>query len=326
MINPKNTCIAAAVGFVLSFIVGAVSEVAFLYVILRAFIFAAVFAVVSVGISYLYKNFLSDDQPLDSSSSGESSSSKNSSGGFVNIVVDDSTLRDDSSAPKFSVTNPNVFGDESLGEKNNEEISNSASNPPEASVEDAGDVRIQDKPKIQPEVNNPALNQNVSVQKSSSEKTEPKQAKKSTSQNEKSGANSGEFVSADLSQLTSNSSHKNDAKTSVKSEKSAQNMESRPSAQKLPENSASQQAENQNQDLNENDDEDEIDELPDISGIDLSAPKFGNDGIDGDDIIEDSEFASEGAPSASAAAGSTGGQDINTMAQAIRTLLAKDKE
>lgn len=101
MINPKNIGISAAIGFFLSFFIGLFSDVRFSHVLLRALIFGAVFAVLCVGISFLYHRFLS----VDSSSFGSDGepSVQKSAGGIVNIVVDDSELPDDGMTPKFTV-------------------------------------------------------------------------------------------------------------------------------------------------------------------------------------------------------------------------------
>uniref|UniRef100_UPI00388F9F3A hypothetical protein n=1 Tax=Treponema sp. TaxID=166 RepID=UPI00388F9F3A len=103
MINPKYICVSACVGFCLSFFVGLISDVRFSYVCLRAFIFALVFAGLSVGISFLYKKFLSSD--IGFSSDSESSPVHPAAGSVVNIVVDDSNLADDEHAPHFEVSN-----------------------------------------------------------------------------------------------------------------------------------------------------------------------------------------------------------------------------
>jgi len=103
MINPKNICVSACVGFFLSFFIGLVSDVRFSSVILRALIFALIFAALCVGLTFLYKVFLSNDNgafsaDIDSSAKGPAVGSN------VNIVVDDSTLLDDAMAPKFNVS------------------------------------------------------------------------------------------------------------------------------------------------------------------------------------------------------------------------------
>lgn len=114
--NPKNICISACVGFVLSFIIGLISRVTFGAITLRAFLFSLVFAALYVGISFLYEKFLSQPAKNVEVSDGENNSGqKSSAGNLINIVVDDSKLADDEQSPKFSVGNnrPNL-GAESL--------------------------------------------------------------------------------------------------------------------------------------------------------------------------------------------------------------------
>lgn len=275
MINPKNICISAAVGFVLSFIIGCVSGVAFLHIVIRALIFAAVFAAMSIGFTYIYKTFLSDDQNADSlKSDNDSSSEKQSPGGLVNIVVDDSTLRDDSSSPKFSVTNPNVFNDESVDESKAESNDKKVNSSLNAASSDISDVNQKNDSKAQIS-KNPAANK--------AEKLD----------NPQDG-----FVAKDLGSITSKS--KDSAQ--VSSDNDAENASS---------------SNLDNQDVSES-----IDDLPDIGNV-----EFSDSSSSDSSVIEDSDFAEEGtSASHSDAAADTGGQNVDTMAQAIRTMLAKDNE
>lgn len=296
MVNPKYICISAAVGFVLSFVIGIFSSVAFLHLIIRALIYAAVFAVLSIAINYLSKTFLSSDQTFDSPQSDESSSSsKNSSGNLVNIVVDDSTLRDDSSAPKFSVTNPNIFGDDAFSaEKNQESHSdNISSSPLSTSAKNYSDEKTQ----------------NPKEEKSYSKASDDKKAA------EKKSADASGFVSADLRSITSssgNASASANANTTSADDDSG-TINSSGSSENLSD------SENESE-LKEDSDDDEIDDLPDIGGIDISSSSSSSD-----DVIEDTDFATEGSSRSSAASASTEGKDADTMAQAIRTMLAEDK-
>ena len=104
MINPKNICASACIGFFLSFLIGLFSDVHFSVVVLRALLFALVFAALCVGITVLYQKFLSADNG-GFISDPEPSSLKNTNGGIVNIVVDDSNLPDEEMSPKFTVLN-----------------------------------------------------------------------------------------------------------------------------------------------------------------------------------------------------------------------------
>lgn len=101
MINPKNIGICSCVGFFLSFFIGLISGVHFSHVLLRACLFALVFAVLCVGITFIYQKFLSEDNGGFSVDSD--AVSQKSPGGVVNIVVDDTNLADDGLSPKFTV-------------------------------------------------------------------------------------------------------------------------------------------------------------------------------------------------------------------------------
>ena len=105
MINPKNICISACIGFFLSFLIGLFSDgVSFSAVILRALLYGLGFAVLCVGITFLYQKFLSTDNG-GFVSEPDVSASKSTSGNVVNIVIDDSNLPDEDMSPKFTVSN-----------------------------------------------------------------------------------------------------------------------------------------------------------------------------------------------------------------------------
>lgn len=101
MINPKNICIFSCIGFFLSFFIGILSDVRFSQVLLRAFLFALLFAILGAGVSVVYSKFLSDGSGTVSVDSD--SLAQKSVGGVVNIVVDDENLADDGLSPKFTV-------------------------------------------------------------------------------------------------------------------------------------------------------------------------------------------------------------------------------
>ena len=107
MINPKNICVSACIGFFLSFFIGLLSDVRFSHVLIRAFSFALVFAALCIGVTFLYQKFLSNDNG-GFSAEAETVSQKTTSGGVVNIVVDDSNLSDDGLAPKFTIMSKHV--------------------------------------------------------------------------------------------------------------------------------------------------------------------------------------------------------------------------
>ena len=103
MINPKNLCISACIGFFLSFFIGLISDVRFSRVLMRAFLFALIFALLCIGITFLYQKFLSNDN--GGFSADAEPAPQRTAGGVVNIVVDDSNLADDGMSPKFTVLN-----------------------------------------------------------------------------------------------------------------------------------------------------------------------------------------------------------------------------
>lgn len=101
MINPKNICICSCIGFFLSFFIGLVSGVHFSHILLRAVIFAAIFAGLCIGVTFIYTNFLSAE--TGGFSSDVDSMPQKQTGSVVNIVVDDANLADDGMTPKFTV-------------------------------------------------------------------------------------------------------------------------------------------------------------------------------------------------------------------------------
>lgn len=108
MINPKNIAIAAFVGFVFSFLVGLFSGIGFGHILLRALISAVICAVLGAGITFLFRQFLSDatDSGFEAPAGGEG---EHGSGGLVNITIDDDVLADDGSEPKFVVEDAAVI-------------------------------------------------------------------------------------------------------------------------------------------------------------------------------------------------------------------------
>lgn len=292
MINPKNICISAAVGFVLSFFIGLISGVNILHLLIRAAIFAAVFAALSAGITYVYKSFLSDGSDSDSAVSSES---KPAAGSVVNIVVDDSTLKDDGSSPKFSVTNSSVLDGESLvenGKKTSDEKSGFSKTQSSVQMKDNSDTEKSES-------------SGVAIQ-SKNEKSDSNSA----SETKNNGNSAGGFVPAGLNAITGGGKKVSDSST-VQPNIS----EERKNAESAPQNEV------------DSSDEESIDNLPDIGGVD-----FDGSPASSGSVITDSDFATGGSPVPSAAAGnvgsvgSAGTQDAATMAKAIATLLAKDNE
>ncbi len=94
---------AAGSGFALSFLTGIFSKNSFGSIILKSFIFALIFAVLAVLISFLFDKFLADSS--GPSASTGASFNQNKTGGNVDIVISDDNLDDDDSGPKFYVEN-----------------------------------------------------------------------------------------------------------------------------------------------------------------------------------------------------------------------------
>ncbi|MBQ0051582.1 MAG: hypothetical protein KBT11_05895 [Treponema sp.] len=261
--NPKVICVSAGIGFVLSFLIGIISGVGFGTIILRALIFAVVFAALSFGISFLYQSFLSDGAKVSSGSDGtETPVQKPAAGGVVNIVVDDSNLADEDSAPKFAVSSTrNTLGAQEL-----------SSGESEVHAEPAATVTAT-----------PAPAASVPASETAASVAEAKPA------NEPAG-----FVPAGLNTITS--------------------AEPAPAAGSAPavgaQTAAPEAAAQTNAPAST---AEALDVLPDIGNINLAESTA-------NPVISDSDFASGG----SSSGGSGSGQDTNVMAQAIRTLLAKD--
>ena len=146
MINPKNICVSACIGFFLSFFIGLLSDVRFSHVLIRAFSFALVFAALCIGVTFLYQKFLSNDNG-GFSAEAETVSQKTTSGGVVNIVVDDSNLSDDGLAPKFTIMSSHV-GDLAKSDEavKKEEPVKAQSKSPESSAAPSP----QEAPAVQP--------------------------------------------------------------------------------------------------------------------------------------------------------------------------------
>ncbi len=228
MINPKNICISAVIGFVLSFFIGLISGVNILHLLIRAVIFAAVFAALAAGITYVFNSFLSGDLVSDSGTA-VSSDSKLSSGSVVNIVVDDSTLKDDTSSPKFSVVDPSVLDAESLVEKNKK-----------------SSVEKKDPPKVQP------VKAESNVTEKNAEKSKPVVQPENETSDSKKANSASAFVPADLNSIAGGANNIS-ASDSAPADSSGKETHS----ESVP----------QNEDGNV--DEESIAELPDIGSVDF---------------------------------------------------------
>ena len=98
MFNSKVIVAAAVVGFLLSFFTGIFSGVGFGFVVLRAIIFAAILALLAVGVSYIFEKFLD----METGDSSQYTPEVNV-GSMVDVTVGDDELPEEDSAPGFYV-------------------------------------------------------------------------------------------------------------------------------------------------------------------------------------------------------------------------------
>ena len=117
MFKVKNIIVAAACGFVLSFLISIISVHRFGVSLLRGIIFGAVFAVLSIAIDMLNSKFLEVEGDIGSESLGDSSRKTSGAGSHVNITIDDENLTEDDKAPAFDVSSVhNAFSYNNEGE------------------------------------------------------------------------------------------------------------------------------------------------------------------------------------------------------------------
>lgn len=287
MINPKFVCISAAVGFVLSCIIGLFAGIGFFHAVLRAVIFAAVFALIAVAAIYLYSKFLSDVQtdsaPCATSDADETKTQK--TGGLVDITLDEGSLPDDEQGPQFYVGNNRAaLGSEDLTDKS---VKREKS---EDFAEKTDEVRHHD-------VRLHATDQNVTAVSSAGENRQ-NEGIESIDPADAVPADDKSFVPVDFSQ--------------------APKVTESVSAVQIDDNM------NGKEDSNQGEKEENLDDLPDIGELDPDNKKSSND-----DIISDSDFASTGSSEGKSVNFPSGKnakeQNTAVMAQAIKTLLAKDK-
>lgn len=295
MFNIKNIIIGASVGFVLSFIIGLFSSVAFGFVILRAFIFAIVGAALGFGCSFLFDKFLKDAVSVDVSVSNAqksgSSAERKTIGGLVDITVEEGSLDEDVNGPKFVVGNNEKITQkepETESRPSDEEIRKVESSIPAlASVEEVVDMAVSKADGTNIEEKPPSESVAPIVQNGSEKSAEPVSDK---IKNQESGGAGEGFQPMNMAQ----SAPKID-----KIERAGKGS--------VPKSDGGQ-----------------LDMLPDIGDVYLGSKKKENS-----DIINDSEFASDGQteretimfPNGESAAD----KNTNEMAMAIRTILAKDK-
>ena len=104
MMKPKNIAISAIVGFVLSFLISIVATHRFFRSLLRGGIFAVIFALLAIGIVYLYGKFLEDEAGSDLQSNA-SPKKTDKVGSVIDLTVSDENLTDDGQGPQFFVAN-----------------------------------------------------------------------------------------------------------------------------------------------------------------------------------------------------------------------------
>jgi hypothetical protein len=104
MMKPKNIAISAIVGFVLSFLISIIATHRFFRSLLRGGIFAVIFALLAIGIAYLYGKFLEDEAGSDLQSSA-SPKKADKVGSVIDLTVSDENLTDDGQGPQFFVAN-----------------------------------------------------------------------------------------------------------------------------------------------------------------------------------------------------------------------------
>jgi len=103
--KPNVIGICSGVGFALSLITGLISGNSFGHCILMALVYAVVFAVLCVAVSFIYQKFLSTGQ--SESASSQDVSQEPVKGQNVDITLDDDNLPDED-GPKFFVNNPQM--------------------------------------------------------------------------------------------------------------------------------------------------------------------------------------------------------------------------
>lgn len=106
MFKVKNIAVAAASGFILSFLICAISTHRLGVSFFRGFIFGLVFAVLAAAIDFLNAKFLEVDVGMggDVDDGPKRSQSGGTSGSFVNITIDDENLTEEDQAPAFDVS------------------------------------------------------------------------------------------------------------------------------------------------------------------------------------------------------------------------------
>ena len=260
MINPKNIGISAAIGFVLSFLIGIFSGVSFLLVLLRALICAVIFAAVGAGASILFQKFLSVEQSDTVSDAPVEKAQR--VGGIVDYIVGDDTLPDEEQGPRFDVS-----------------MTRSSLKAGVKPIGESAPVRQTPMPPPVKSVSQGAVAAMPNAASASNTSASPK-------------ATAG-FTPVNLADATKSSPVQPVASSE------------------------------------EADDSGMLDELPDIGGISLGGDKDDAEDAGNGDVVSDSEFAMEDGLSSVRMSDSSKSkpateQNASVMAQAIRTILAKN--
>ncbi|MCQ2242016.1 MAG: hypothetical protein MJZ80_10270 [Treponema sp.] len=138
MFKVKNIAVAAACGFLLSFLICIISTHRFGVALLRGLIFGLIFAALGFAIDMLNSKFLEVDGGLvgdsvDDGSKKPSSGSSSGAGSFVNITIDDENLTEEDQAPAFDVSS----GRQVFSYKTEPKVTASAPVEPVAAAESA---------------------------------------------------------------------------------------------------------------------------------------------------------------------------------------------
>lgn len=286
--KPKSIIIPSVAGFVLSFLISIIATHRFGVALLRGFIFALVFAVLSVGIKILSEKLLETGDSLVSDAPSPGVQHQRG-GGSVDITIDDEVLTDDGSGPKFNVSLNKV--------------------PLGGGSADGGVIHSSAHTQASVAEELPAANK-VPAEEVSSDEEKPSVKdipvpEEKASDPSASADNSGfkPFALGSGTYGTGGGEEKPSAKTKTAKE------------QAIAERKARQEAELK-----------EIDSLPDLDGLSSVTGS-----VAGEEIIKDSDFASEGITdsSDSGRVSLVDGEkalshNAETMAKAIQTLLKKD--
>lgn len=120
MKNAKFNIACASFGFLLSLVVGIITRASFGVLLLRAFIFALVFAAISFGLQIVFKTVLSTEEQSDSLSQPEDGGKP---GSVVNITLQEEELPVENDAQRFFVgENHQMLNEDDYGHAINETV------------------------------------------------------------------------------------------------------------------------------------------------------------------------------------------------------------